>query len=148
MNLSSANSNHTFQPRKIVIEPEKNRSFNFSDNRFKSKKVLIIISLFFVLISILIFNFFNKQDASEYELILREISQVIELPREQPVIGVVNDEQLIKDNPFFANAKQNDLVIVFPIAGNMLLYRPDSKKIIHFGSLPTKSNELIQSSQN
>lgn len=69
-----------------------------------------------------------------------KVSKLIEIPTdEEPAIATVNDVTKLRDQPFFAKAKNGDKVLVFAKAQKAILYDPVANKIIEVGpvTLPT-----------
>lgn len=75
---------------------------------------------------------------------MAEIEALIDLPTEQPQIAVVSDVEKL-NQPFFADAKNGDYVIVYQQAGKVLLYRPATHKVINFANIqiPTSATETF-----
>ncbi len=75
----------------------------------------------------------NPQAAGqkEAEQLVARISQLIVLPEgEVPTIATVQDPELLKEQPFFANAKKGDKVLIYTNARKAILYNPVSNKIV------------------
>ena len=49
---------------------------------------------------------------------------------EDPTVATVVDPERLRDQPFFANAKQGDKVLIYTNAKKAILYSPESNKII------------------
>jgi len=62
--------------------------------------------------------------------LVKEVGQLIELPKETPTVATITDENKLKDQAFFANAKNGDKVLIFTNSKKAILYRPSLKKII------------------
>jgi hypothetical protein len=73
-----------------------------------------------------------------------KVSLLVDLPQgETPTIATVNDASKLKNQAFFANAKDGDKVLIYSKAGKAVLYRPSSNRIIEYstanlGSSPTQ----------
>lgn len=66
--------------------------------------------------------------------ILTNVGELIELPSEQPTMATINDAASAKQQqPFLTNALNGDILIVYPNAGEALLYRPSTNKLIAVG---------------
>ncbi|MEK7600191.1 MAG: hypothetical protein AAB462_04120 [Patescibacteria group bacterium] len=65
------------------------------------------------------------------DLIIR-VSKLLELPKgEEPTVASVDDAAAAKaQSPFFTNAQNGDKVLIYVKAGEAILYRPSTNKII------------------
>ena len=59
----------------------------------------------------------------------------MELPQEVPTVATVSDVSKLKNQAFFANAKNGDKVLIYQNAKKAILYRPSSNKIVEFGPI-------------
>lgn len=67
----------------------------------------------------------------EAEQLVASVSRLIVLPEgEVPTIATVQDPELLKEQPFFANAKKGDKVLIYTNAKKAILYDPVSNKIV------------------
>ena len=63
--------------------------------------------------------------------LLAEVGELIVLPEnEQPTVATVSDVERLRDQPFFANAKNGDRVLIYTDARKAILYDPVAKKIV------------------
>lgn len=73
----------------------------------------------------------QKIDRKEIEVLVKKISRLMELPKnDEPSIATVADKDRLKNQAFFANAKNGDKVLIFAKAKKAILYRPAINKII------------------
>ncbi len=73
----------------------------------------------------------RKNAEAEFKKVVGEVSKIILLPiNETPNIVTVADPSLLKDRPFFANSKKDDIVLIYPKAQKAILYRPSTNMII------------------
>ncbi len=79
-----------------------------------------------------------KKDSAEKEAatLVAQVGKLIRLPdNEEPVIATVNDPEQLKSQPFFANAKEGDKVLIYNISRKAILYSPAEKRIIEVAPL-------------
>lgn len=73
----------------------------------------------------------QKQTQDEIKKLVAEVGKLIELPQgETPTIATVTDISKLKDQPFFAKAKNGDKVLIYANARKAILYDPQAKKIV------------------
>lgn len=81
--------------------------------------------------------------ADEVRDIVEKVSKLILLPQgETPKLATVTDLEKLKGQPFFANAKLGDRVLVYDGAKKAFLYDPKANIIVEVGpiALPTPSD--------
>src|SRR3989344_791488 len=67
----------------------------------------------------------------ETQKLLANVSALIVLPEgETPTIATVADPELLKEQPFFANAKTGDQVLIYTNARKAILYNPENNRIV------------------
>lgn len=68
--------------------------------------------------------------------VIEDVSKLIVLPQdEQPTVATVSDPEKLRDQEFFANAKQGDRVLIYTNARKAILYDPVAHKIIEVAPL-------------
>ena len=75
----------------------------------------------------------NTQEDAQKELddTITAVGRLMVLPTtETPTMATVSDPEKLKDQPFFANAKKGDKVLIYTIAKKAILYSPTLDKII------------------
>lgn len=81
---------------------------------------------------------------SQTDQLVGKVGQLVDLPQgETPTIATVNDASKLKNQAFFATAKDGDKVLIYSKAGKAVLYRPSTNRIIDYstvnlGSSPTQ----------
>ncbi len=75
-----------------------------------------------------------------------EVGKLMVLPKEVPTIATVTDITKLKNQPFFANAKNGDRVLLYTQAKKAILYRPSIKKIIDVEPINFTSNQIATGS--
>ena len=77
-------------------------------------------------------NNVTSQTEAEIDRLKEKIGVLIELPKgEEPIPATVSDVTKLKDQTFFAKAKNGDKVLVYSKAKLAILYRPSTNKIIN-----------------
>lgn len=80
----------------------------------------------------------NQQVVDEEELkqILTAVGAIMVLPEgETPTIATVSDPSKLREQPFFANTKEGDKVLIYSQALKAILWRPSSGKIVEVSAL-------------
>ena len=68
--------------------------------------------------------------------LLAKVGKLMDLPaNEQPTVATANNADLIKNQPFFAKAKNGYRVILYPNAKLAILFDEQGNKIINFGTI-------------
>jgi hypothetical protein len=114
---------------------------------FKSRYFPVLVVL--VLASLPAIYFYNKNRQTQKRLsdpntanqevineVVKKVSRHILLPTgEQPTLASVSDVAKVKDQPFFANAQNDDKVLVYTQARKAYLYRPSKDIIVEVAPL-------------
>lgn len=80
----------------------------------------------------------NPEAAAQEEVnrYIREVGELYALPEdEQPSVATVNDKEKLKDQPFFANAENGDVTLIYAKSKLAILYRPSTKQLIKVSSV-------------
>ncbi len=73
---------------------------------------------------------------AEIDALTAQVGKLISLPTdEKPTVATVTDASKVKDQSFFANAKNNDKVLIYQKAQKAILYRPGENRIIEVGAV-------------
>lgn len=73
----------------------------------------------------------QKLAQQEVRALVSRVSQLMVLPEgEDPTVATVQDPEKLKDQPFFANAKKGDKVLIYTNAKRAILYDPVANKIL------------------
>lgn len=76
------------------------------------------------------------QAQAEVDKLVSDVGKLINLPSdEKPTVATVTDASKVKDQPFFANAKNNDKVLIYQKAAKAILFRPSENRIIEVGAV-------------
>ena len=86
----------------------------------------------------------TAQAQAEANALVAKVSKLMVLPADEtPTIATVTDIEAVKDQPFFANAQNDDKVLIYQKAGKAILYRESENKIIEVGAV--NFNQAIES---
>ncbi len=90
----------------------------------------------------------QKQSDQAVKNLLAKVGKLIQLPaNETPTIANVTDAtQAKKQSAFFANTVNGDKLLMYVKAGEAILYRPSTNKIIVVGPLTFTNNSATKSS--
>jgi hypothetical protein len=73
----------------------------------------------------------QQQAAADMEQLVELVGELIVLPEgEQPTVATVSDVEKLRDQAFFANAKDGDRVLLYANAKKAILYDPTAHKIV------------------
>jgi len=148
-----------FFQKKEEETPKKSPRTNKARKWLGLKNVLIF-SVAVLLIGSLGFTFYfyrqwkkaaDPETAAKQELAatIKKIGSFIELPKdEEPTLATVKDVGKLKDQPFFANAKDGDVALIYSKSGKAILYRPSGNKIIEVMSLYQNQKSETAGTQN
>lgn len=74
----------------------------------------------------------------EVKKLVAEVAKVARLPEnETPSIATITDASKLKDQAFFKDAKNGDILLVFNSSGKAVLYDPKEKKVVDITTLST-----------
>lgn len=90
----------------------------------------------------------QNPDAATQEdrhILTAQVAKLILLPSDEvPQIATVLDASLLKNQPFFVNAKNGDRILIYPKAMKALLFRPSEQRIIEIQAFSEKGVDLPQ----
>lgn len=136
---------------------------HFEKKRKPKRKFLrfFLITLFLLGIAGFVFNLFTKKDntpttlsSEEQTTILEKVSSIMLVPDEEPYIFTITDvDTLLKDQKFFAGAKNGDVLFIFPNASKAVIYSPERNVIVNSGPLVvddtlSNTNPSLEASQD
>ena len=83
----------------------------------------------------------QKQAQDEARALANQVGKLVVLPQgEIPTIATVSDPETLKNQPFFADAKKGDKVLIYTTARKAVLYDPVANKIVNVAPLNIGSN--------
>lgn len=82
-----------------------------------------------------------EENVNEVEKLVDEVSALMLLPAETPLIATVTDQTKTSEQKFFSNSKIGDKVLVFKAEKKAILYRPSEKRIIEVGFVKDETED-------
>lgn len=78
----------------------------------------------------------EKVAQEEVNRVVKIVGQLISLPNDEtPVLATIKDREKIKDQPFFSNAQNDDVILIYTKAKKAIVFREKDKKIINVGPI-------------
>ncbi|HUS26060.1 MAG TPA: hypothetical protein VMY99_01805 [Nevskiaceae bacterium] len=111
--------------------------------RPKRRLILLLAVVLVAVLSAVQFTGVLKEDAnSEASAIVAKVSSHMLIPNEPPTIATIQKvDDLKKENGFYANAKNEDRLLVFTNARLAIIYSEDTDKIINVGPILTATKD-------
>lgn len=84
-----------------------------------------------------------KETTSDVAKIVAEVGKLIKLPEgEVPSIATISDIEKLKDQPFFQNGKNGNILLVYNKASKAILYDPLDKRVIEVAPLGSATTQI------
>jgi hypothetical protein len=106
-------------------------------NSMPRRKLVIVLSVLVLVMasaSILLFVKYrhaaNNNPTHQQQQFTEQLSQLIEMPPDQPVISTVLDKSKLTNRTLANRAHNGDLLFIFPQSKRLILYRPSDKKVV------------------
>lgn len=78
----------------------------------------------------------NAATQAEVQSLVQKVGRLVVLPTDEtPTVATVSDPAALKDQPFFADAKKGDKVLIYSNAKKAILYDPVLDKVITIAPL-------------
>jgi hypothetical protein len=110
-------------------------------------KTLIIVLMLLIIVSLIAGGYYYTQTMNtnpaqkELKETLKSLGEIMVLPEgETPTLATVTDPEKLKDQPFFANAKAGDKILIFTTSKKIILYSPTLNKIVEVGTTGETGN--------
>lgn len=86
-----------------------------------------------------------KDPQKELEQTIKMVSKHLVLPtNENPTMATVSDPEKLKDQPFFANAKKGDKVLIYANSQKAILYDPEADRIVEVAPINSTTANQAQ----
>ena len=83
------------------------------------------------------------QVQEEIDTLVAQVGELLVLPEgEAPTVATVSDIELLREQPFFANAKNGDRVLIYTSARKAILYDPVANKIVEIAPINLGENQI------
>lgn len=79
--------------------------------------------------------------------LLAQVSRLIVLPSEEPTVATVSNIEALRNQPFFANAKNGDRVLIYVNARKAILYDPVNNKLLEVSPINIGNPALAPTDQ-
>ena len=124
----------------------------FLKDKLIKKKLMLVVLVIIVLALLTSYYFYSKYQKANKELqgsglganvqtVVNNVGKLIVLPTgEIPQVASVKDKNQLPKQPFFAQAKDGDMVLIYTKAKEAILYRPSINKIITIGPINITPN--------
>jgi hypothetical protein len=139
---------------------EENKEYIKLIKKFGAKRLFIIFLLVVALAGVFgSYYFYNKykslntdataQAKKETDRLVSLLGKLMELPAgETPTIATISDKDKLKDQSFFAQAQNGDILFAYTTSMKAILYRPSSNKIINVAPISiNQSKDLTGAAQ-
>lgn len=82
----------------------------------------------------------QKANNDQVTKIVAEVGKIMKLPEgELPTMATISDIAKLKDQPFFQNGKNGDILLVYNQAGKAILYNPTDKRVVEVAPVGSAS---------
>lgn len=96
--------------------------------------MLSVLLLVMICASLLLFVKYkhaaNNNPVNQQQQLTKQLSQLIEMPPDQPVISTVLDRSKLTNQVLASRAHNGDILFIFPQSKRLILYRPADKKVV------------------
>ena len=83
----------------------------------------------------------QKAQADKTNALKEKIGKLISVPKDEtPTLATVTDKTKLKDQPFFKDAENGDVILIFPQAKKAIIYREKDNKLINVGPIAITSD--------
>ncbi len=114
--------------------------------------VIIVLAILFLATLGTTYYFYQKSHSvvvkdpqKELEQTIKMVSKHLVLPSSEiPTMATVSDPEKLKDQPFFANAKKGDKVLIYANSQKAILYDPVADRIVEVAPINSTTANQAQ----
>lgn len=107
---------------------------------------IIIVSSIVIIIAGTYYYYSPMGSKNSDETIVTNVSHLMLLPRERPIVAYLRQANLLhKQQPFYADVIDGDVLLIFPKIGRAIIYRPSGNLIINAGPFSLQGQGIINS---
>jgi hypothetical protein len=137
-----------FSPPEFSPSVKKKRRISKPSVKASDSRVKVVVGLIIAAVIIFLgYGYFHSQSElkatkttaekshqqTSSSQVINQVGKLVTLPAgETPTVATVNDAAKLKSQPFFADAKNGDKVLIYSKAGKAVLYRPSTNRIIEY----------------
>ncbi|MFZ4632460.1 MAG: hypothetical protein ACOYL8_04680 [Patescibacteria group bacterium] len=110
--------------------------FFISNHKKRVKQLIILASVLVLVIGLAIFYLLSQKpkvspEEKELKELIFKVEKLMELPQDEtPTVATVLDEEKVREEVFFKQAKSGDKLLAYIKNKKAILYRPSANKII------------------
>jgi hypothetical protein len=151
MRSSSTSSTRTYMPPAESEQPDSKPPKSKRNFRVSKKYLPWVFVAVLLLLSLFLLSQYkdakqkvqSSNTASQTATLLNDVRKIFVLPTSgTPTIATVSSVDKLKNQEFFANAKDGDKVIVYSAEKRAILYRPSTQQIVNVA--PLSDNSIVK----
>ena len=87
----------------------------------------------------------QQAQQSKVNAIKDKVGKLIAIPKDEtPVLATVDDKEKLKDQPFFKDAQNGDVILMFAQSKKAIIYRESENKLVNVGPIAITSENTSQ----
>lgn len=132
----------------------KNKTFRNIGPKKLASIIIILIALFGIYGSLHYYNKYkalttdpNIEAKKETDRLVSILGKIIELPKDEtPTVATISDKDKLKEQTFFTQAENGDILFAYTTSMKAILYRPSTNKIINVAPININQSPDLTSS--
>lgn len=101
--------------------------------------LIAVAALAVAAVSYASYRYFTSEDVQQAQYsreLIEKVSVQTDIPKnELPAVATISQSAVLKKQPFFVNAQDGDLLLLFRSANKAVLYREQTNQVINTGGL-------------